>query len=297
MPETHSSSNTNTLNHIFGRLVRSRAANILKVAETNSDNSHLQTLKQNALHEIYRFLVINFGEPPTQFQWRYKKTDAKKSSAKSLLENQTPTALESFTPKSFFDRFVGSTLDDYLCLYNDPKNKLNHHYYFQNATNIAGDKPMDFVNIDMAAMKKIAIASIQAGEPLWFAVNMHFDQSNKHGLMHHDLFDYESLFRLDLSISKADRARFHFAASNHAMTLIGVDLDSNKKPRKWLVENSWGKDKGNNGLWTIHDSWFDEHVYTIITHRKHIPKNILSHFLKKPTPLPAWHPGAQGRPL
>ena len=112
--------------------------------------------------------------------------------------------------------------------------------------------------------------------------------------MEHHLFDFEALFGVDLSVSKADRARFHAGVSNHAMALMGVDLDSGGRPRKWLVENSWGDDKGDKGRWTLHDDWFDEHVYTIIVHKRHVPDSILARFGDDPTVLPAWYPGAGG---
>jgi bleomycin hydrolase len=143
-------------------------------------------------------------------------------------------------------------------------------------------------------MKQAAKASILANEPLWFAVNMGFDQSAEHGLMKHRLYDYETLFGIDLTLGKADRTRLHAGASGHAMALMGVDLDADGKPRKWLVENSWGDDKGNKGCWTLHDDWFDEHVYTIIVHRRHVPDVILNLFEEEATVLPAWYPGAMG---
>ena len=66
------------------------------------------------------------------------------------------------------------------------------------------------------------------------------------------------------------------------------------KPLKWLVENSWGDEKGNEGRWTILDRWFDEHVYTIIVHKQHVPAGILKAFEEEPVTLPAWYPGAGG---
>jgi len=153
---------------------------------------------------------------------------------------------------------------------------------------------MHFVNIDTAPIKEIAVASILANEPLWFAVNMDIDQSMKHGLMEHQLFDYETLFGIDLTISKANRTRFHAGASCHAMTLMGVDLDKDGRPRKWLVENSWGDGKGNKGRWTLHDKWFDEQVYTLIAHKRHVPAAILQCFEQEPKVLPAWYPSAHG---
>ena len=153
---------------------------------------------------------------------------------------------------------------------------------------------MHFVNIDTAPIKEIAVASIFANEPLWFAVNMDIDQSMKHGLMEHQLFDYETLFGIDLTVSKADRTRFHVGFSCHAMALMGVDLDQDGRPRKWLVENSWGDKKGNKGRWTLHDKWFDEQVYTIIVHKRHVPAGILKRFEEDPIELPAWYPSACG---
>ncbi|MEK9985168.1 MAG: C1 family peptidase, partial [Opitutae bacterium] len=113
--------------------------------------------------------------------------------------------------------------------------------------------------------------------------------------MEHELFDYETLFAIDMPLSKADRNLLFAGASNHAMVLRGVDLKDGN-PRKWLVENSWGKDKGNKGTWTLYDRWFDEHVYTIIVNKKHVPKKTLKIFQEEATELPAWYPGAMGLP-
>lgn len=298
MPETHSSANTDTINKVLARLLRVHAVRILAQHEEGAATAALRTGKKEALREVYRFLVISFGEPPSEFEWRYRHTrkndekdpDAEMQSVAEL--DLTPA--EKFTPKSFYKKFVSVPLSDFVVLYHDPKNEYERHYVFSRARNIAGSDCMDFVNIATTPMKEIATASILANEPVWFAVNMDFDQSTKHGLMSPELFDYESLFGIDLAVSKADRARFHAGVSGHAMALMGVDLAADGAPRKWLVENSWGDEKGEKGRWTLHDKWFDEHVYTIIVHRRHVPDGILEHFGEEPIELPAWYPGARG---
>lgn len=298
MPETHASSHTETLNEVLGRLLRSRAVGIIDRHADGAGVDELRAVKNGVLAEVYRLLVLHFGEPPTEFDWRYaaKEKDGAGTDEASefhTAENQKLTPLERHTPQSFYHQYVGSTLSEFVCLYNDPHNELNRHYSFDRARNIVGNECMHFVNIDTAPMKEIAKASILANEPLWFAVNMDFDQSLEHGLMKDRLFDYETLFGIDLGISKANRTRFHSGASNHAMALMGVDLAADGQPRKWLVENSWGDEKGDKGRWTLHDNWFDEHVYTIIVHRRHVPESILMHFNQDLTVLAAWYPGAQ----
>lgn len=145
---------------------------------------------------------------------------------------------------------------------------------------------MNFVNVSIDEMKEAGVKSVLGNEPMWFAVNMGFDQSSEHGLMEVDLFDYETLFGLDLGMTKADRGIFGAGASNHAMTLMGVDLKDGQ-PQKWLVENSWGDAKGRKGQWTLSDEWFSEHVYTIIVNKEHVLPQTLATFEKEAKVLPA----------
>ena len=154
---------------------------------------------------------------------------------------------------------------------------------------------MRFVNLGMDALRAITAKSILANEPVWFAANVSVDQSKEHGLMADKLFDYDTLFGIDTRLPKAERTRFLAGASNHAMVFMGVDLRDGQ-PRKWLVENSWGNEVGKGGTWSMRNDWFDEHVYTIIVNRTHVPAEILAKFDEPATPLPAWYPGAAGIP-
>lgn len=300
MTETHTSTHTHILNQILGRLLQARAARLLERHADGASLDELRAGKHEALREVYRLLVINLGEPPTEFEWRYRRRKPGDKDAQDpgtdmkTVAEEDLTPLERHTPQSFSRKYLGATLTDFVCLYNDPHNEMDRHYCFDRACNIVGNKCMHFVNIDTAPMKTIAVASILANEPLWFAVNMQIDQSEELGLMEHQLFDYETLFGIDLTVSKAARTRFHAGASNHAMALMGVDLDRDGQPRKWLVDNSHGDDVGKKGRWTLHDKWFDEHVYTLIVHKRHVPAGILGRFEEEPIVLPVWYPGAQG---
>ncbi|MEN8775128.1 MAG: C1 family peptidase [Akkermansiaceae bacterium] len=299
MPETYSSENTRTMNLVLERLLRAKANGILEAANGGASVEDLRKLKAKGLADVYRFLVINLGEPPEEFDWRYEVKADKSEKSDEEKEGSLPPVAEkltdwkTFTPQSFYREFVGIDLNDFVCLYNDPSQEIGAHFRFNRARNMVGAKDMHFANIGIEEMKMTAIKSVFGNEPMWFAVNMGFDQSTEHGVMGVDLFDYETLFGLDLDLTKAERSRFGAGASNHAMVLVGVDLKDGK-PRKWLVENSWGDSKGQKGKWTLHDNWFTEHVYTVIVNKKYVSSETLSIFGKEANVLPAWYPGAQG---
>lgn len=128
---------------------------------------------------------------------------------------------------------------------------------------------------------------IQDSLPVYFAADVSWDMDKDHGIMEEKLFDYESLFNIDLKIGKKERFQYRLSTPNHAMVFIGADVQ-NGKPAKWLVENSWGKDIGKEGLWTMYDKWFNEYVFVVIVPEKYLPEDLKVILKTKPEAIPAW---------
>ena len=55
------------------------------------------------------------------------------------------------------------------------------------------------------------------------------------------------------------------------MTLMAVDLDKAGKPKKWMVENSWGSASGYRGHLIMTDKWFDEYMFRVVAEKKYVP--------------------------
>jgi bleomycin hydrolase len=103
------------------------------------------------------------------------------------------------------------------------------------------------------------------------------------GLYRHDL-----LFQSDFKMTKKERLETGEAHLTHCMLLAGVDLIDDKI-RKWKVENSWGDEVGEKGFFIMSSTWFDEHVYQVITPKKYLTKKMVKALEQKPVVLPNWH--------
>jgi bleomycin hydrolase len=277
MPETNSSQKTGMMNRLIGRKLRVDAVKIRELATTGASVEGLRAEKEKMLAEVYRMLVLNLGEPPAQFQWRYEDKDS------------TVSAPKTYTPVKFFKEFVDVDLREYVSLFNDPAKELARHYRIKYSRNIFDGADIDYVTVESAALEELAMKSVLADEPVWFACDVGKDQDSKHGIMASDIYDYGSLYDIDMDLTKAERTLYRESTPNHAMVFVGVDIKDGK-PVKWQVENSWGTERGSGGYWTLYDSWFQNHVFEIIVKRKFVPAEILALFDQPIITVPPWDP-------
>jgi len=277
MPETYSSGNTQVMNEVLEMKLRVDAARLLKMAEEKKTVQELRAAKRAMLRDIYRILVLNYGQPPEEFTYRYADKDKKVSEPKK------------YTPQKFYKEWVGVDLSQYVSICNDPTQPYGKQYRLRRVRNVVGAPDVFYVNMPIDVLKNLAVKSIVDGQPVIFYGNATRDMDRDQGIMQSGLYDYGSLYGVDLTLGKAERMKTRDGAANHAMVLIGVDIQ-NDKPVKWLVENSWGKTRGKNGLWTMYDKWFDDHLYCVIVKKAYVSNEVLKVFQEEPVELPPWTP-------
>jgi len=277
MPETNSSGNTSLMNALISRKLRADAVKLRNMHEQKKSLKKLRAEKTKMLAHVYKMLVLNLGRPPEEFQWRFE--DA----------NSVVSKIRTYSPKSFYEEFVNVDLRQYVDIFNDPSKKYGKHYSINLTRNIRDGDDAHFVNVKMQILKDIAVKAVLDDEPIWFSCDVGKDQSREHGIMAMGMFDYDAIYMTDMAMTKAQRSLFRESVPNHAMVFIGIDMQKDK-PVKWLVENSWGDDKGSKGLWTLYDSWFDTNVYSIIVKKKYVPKEILDIYKQPAIKLPPWDP-------
>jgi bleomycin hydrolase len=286
MPETHSSSNTRGLNRALTLQLRRSARDLRAAAAEGASAEQLRDIKAGQLEIAHRMLVIHLGTPPAEFLWQW--TDEEKQFHRDGV----------LTPVEFAERYVTIPVDDYVCLVHDPRatSETGKTYTVEFLGNIVGAKPVTYLNVEIDTLRDLAMKSmVENGEPVWFGCDTGKMSNTTLGMWDAALYDYDGVYDTDLSMTKAERLDFHDSLMTHAMLFVGVDvLDG--APRKWRVENSWGDESADKGLWTMNDNWFGEHVFEIAVRRETLPVELQGAIDTEPIVLPAWDPmGALAR--
>lgn len=277
MPETFASNNTSRFTSLIKRKLREYA---LKLREMKGGDTILQTAKKEMLAEVYRILVLGFGQPPTEFTWAPKGADG------SYLS--TP---QKYTPKSFYDEMIGEDLqNNYVMLMNDPTREYWKTYEIQYDRHTYDGHNWLYLNLPMDDIKAAAIASIKDSTMMYYSCDVAKELDSKRGLLDMNNYDYESILGVEFGMDKKQRIMSFDSGSSHAMTLKAVDLDAEGKPVKWEVENSWGASSGFNGHLIMTDEWFDEYTFRLVVKKKYLSEKILKASQQKPIMLPCWDP-------
>ena len=284
MPETQSSSDTGRMNSVLRTVLRQGAKSVRAAASAGGVDA-ARAEKAEVLRVVYRVLCIHLGTPPDHIDWQWTDKDRVFHRDGVL------------TPQEFAARYVDLPIDGYVCLVHDPRvsSPTGRTFTVQYLGNVLGAPPVTYLNVDMSLIKDIAGRALQAGEPVWFGCDVGKMMSNEYGVWDANLFDLPSVYDTAFTLDKADRLVLHETQMTHAMLFTGVDL-LDGAPRRWRVENSWGADKGNDGFYTMNDSWFDEYVFEIAARRDALPPSLREALDAEPIVLPAWDPmGALAR--
>lgn len=273
MPETYSSENTSQIARLVGLKLREFGLQLRDEAAKGVKVSALEAKKTEMLSTVYRMLALAFGEPVERFTW--------------TMNGET----KEYTPQSFYQEYLGNDLtNNYVMLMNDPSREYYRCYEIDFDRHVYDGKNWTYVNLPVEDIKAMAIESIKDSTMMYFSCDVAKFLDSKRGTLDLKNFDYESLMGTTFGMNKKQRVQTFASGSSHAMTLMAVDLDKDGKPKKWMVENSWGAEAGYKGHLIMTDEWFDEYMFRLVVEKKYVPEKVLNILKQKPIRLPAWDP-------
>ena len=243
MPDTFHATASANLNKLLNSYLRYFASELRAAAANGADTQKLMQLKEKQLETVYNILVKAFGKPPVKVQYEFETKD------------KQFCRLPEMTPQEFFKEMVGWELDDKISVIHAPTadKPYGRAYTVKYLGSIKGVRPIRYVNTPIEVLKSAAIASIKDGTPVWFGCDMGQQVGKESGLMDHQLYLYETVIGTKLPWTKGERLTHGESCLTHAMVFTGVDLDDQGNPRNWSVENSWGKEHGQDGMFSMSD--------------------------------------------
>ncbi|SFE92959.1 C1 family peptidase [Sunxiuqinia elliptica] len=279
MEETYSSENTSWMTRLLKRKLREQGLELRKLKENGASKKELQATKVEQLAVIYRMLVLNLGEPPVEFDYRYQDKTG------NLVDAKT------YTPQLFMKEVLGDIqLNDYVMLMNDPSRPYWKHYEIENYRNVQEGENWHYVNLPNEDIKSFCIESIKNNEAMYASCDVGKQLRRDYGVLDVDNFDFDAVYDVPFTMNKTERIQSSDSGSSHGMSLIAVEVDENEKPLKWQFENSWGEKSGEKGYLTFTDKWFDEYMFRVVVHKKFVSQKVLDIYSKKAEMLPPWDP-------
>lgn len=277
--ETYTSNNTRILNSLLNAEIR-RFASESRVVKASKGMKAVEELKESYMKRFYRALVSCYGIPPKTFDLKYT-------------DDRGGFHIErGFTPKSFFDKYVGNRLDDFVSCINAPTKSKPFYksYTVKYLGNVAGGKIVKHLNLPMERLKEIIVAQLKDGKIVWFGSDVSSYGDRMRGVWNDKEFDFKSLLDLDIKMEKGESLDFRSSAMNHAMCITGVAFNEKGVPTKWKIENSWGNDRGREGYFMMSDTWFDQFTYQAVVDKKYLTKEELEAYNADPVELKPWDP-------
>lgn len=279
-PESQTSSATVQLNKYLCKILRKYTTE-LRDAVQNEGVKKARELKEEVLKDVYNVLTSTLGQMPEKFDVVLHDKDGK------LIEDKGMDA------HSFFDKYIGVEIDQYISLINSPTEDkpFSQTYTIKYLGNIIEGKIVKHLNLPIEELKKAAVKQLKDGYPVWFGCDVGRSSvvEDERAMLDTKAVDYESLFNVDLKLSKEDALDYGYSLMTHAMTFTGVQMNGNE-PLRFKVENSWGEKFGYKGHFVMTSDWFDQYVYQVVVNKKYLPEKLRKAYEKKAIELKPWDP-------
>ena len=250
-PDSYHAGNSEKMNEILTEMLKQDW-----IILSNKTQELVDKLIPEMMNKVFNTLVSFLGKPPTTFDWEF------------IYEKNTKV-WKYMTPLKLLEK-TGFVPDDWVSIVNDPRkeNGYNKYYQIEYIGNVK-NQHVGWLNVEMKRLKEMAVESINSNNSVWVGCDVGAHRDTESGIHAPNVNKYHELLELQNTMNKEDRIRYYSSVPSHAMVITAYHLDNNIVKR-WKVENSWGDKKGFNGYLLFTDEWFDEYVFQIVVHKKHL---------------------------
>ena len=248
MPDVESSKNSDTLIRLYNDKIKKDLSKLIN--NKNKSKEELYTIKDTMLKENYNLLSKCLGELPMKFDYEYKNKDGQCIKIKDI------------TPLEFKEKYLSINLDDYVGIANVPmyNKEYGKLYRKENVHNVYEKSFVEFVNLPIEDLKRLAIKHLKDGIPVYFGCDVKKMREYYKGIMDANLYSYKDIFGIDL-LTKEEALTLHDICYQHVMLITGVHIEDDK-PVRWKIEDSYGNDVHKDGYYIMNDNYFNDFEYS-----------------------------------
>ncbi len=273
MPDTYAAANNLHLMSELRTLLRRGGLHLRECRPAETDS-----IKRQILEDVWKLLCLNLGTPPSQFQ--YSLCDRKGDSVST----------GTYTPLSFRDTFVKTNLlADYAVIMNDSSRPYHRMYTVRESRNSYEYPDWTFLNLPVEEIEALGVASLRGGDMFYFTCDTYKDALQDQGIYDTGLYPVDSLLGIRSAMSKDELILSGEITSAHALAMTGVRLSSSGKPISWVVENSFGYERGFGGYCVMSAHWFERYMLRMAVPRKYLSPEQQRCLSMRPKPIPAWN--------
>ncbi len=208
----------------------------------NGENDDI--LKDILINEAYIFLSKVIGNPPTTFE--YKK--------------------ERITPLEFRNKYLKTSLDEYVTVTSYDKEILKKSYSFIPSMYLKENE--EIITLSHDKINKAVISQLKDGIGVWFSAEESTTLDYETNILDDNIFKYDEVlnirklpnnYKLSLDITNYD----------HAMCITGAYV-KNGEVKQFKVDNSFGYHGKYKGHLIMTNSFLRNCVITLIINKKYI---------------------------
>ena len=211
-----------------------------------------------------------------------------------LRESTEPEALRQEALKEVYKLLEGALgtppesgirkldMSGYSVLMNDPTRPYHKMYRVEGSRGAYDAPDWTFLNLPIEELEAIGIKSLAAGERFYFTADTDAYSDKPAGVYSLDTYDIPSL-------TKEELFRSYGAVSAHAMAMCGVKIADDGTPERWVAQNSFGLERGPDGLAVMDREWWQTYMFRMVVKTENLTPQQQTMRELTPETIPYWN--------
>lgn len=239
MPEVTDKYDANKVIELLKKKVKSDATVLI---DRNGEND--DALKNILISETYIFLSKVLGNPPTLFE--YKK--------------------EKITPLEFRNKYLKTSLDEYVTVTSYDKETLINSYSFIPSMYLKENERI--VTLKSDKIEKAIINQLKDGIGVWFSAEESTSLDYETNILDDNIFKYDEVLNIR-KLPNNYKLSLDITSYDHAMCITGAYV-KNGDVKQFKVDNSFGYHGKYKGHLIMTNNFHKNCVITLIIDKKYI---------------------------